>query len=457
MPTRVIEIIEAEPDWRLRLHHLNPSIRKPYVALSYCWGGDQVIKSTKLAMKDWRVSLPFEILPKTLQDAIVVTSKLKIHYIWVDALCIIQDDTEDMAREISQMARIYNSAMITIAASRAKTVNEGFLQVRDVGDPPSLIFELPYQTRKGELGSVMLINPRPSGDVSQRSEPLDTRAWAFQEQLLSPRLLDYRSPQLRWVCRLASSNTDTRYVDGWEGLNSKQSYGSSRDWLFNHHDLVHKKHEEYLEEWSKVVESYSARSLTFLSDKLPALSAAADKFGSLLSDTYVAGMWQNALRFNLCWYRGNSFFSPSIARPRAYQAPSWSWASINEPVTMYSPENFRAAGSKFLMQIFHYHVELADEMVPYGAVTSGVLTVNGRMKQIERNFHENGKKWDWDSMGITAGSDMAPTQIYLDALEDELVQDGEDQIQVFALEIFVYCRDFPASETGHEGLLVCKS
>jgi hypothetical protein len=124
---------------------------------------------------------------------------------------------------------------------------------------------------------------------------------------------------------------------------------------------------------------------------------------------------------------------------------------------MYSPENFRAAGSKFLMQIFHYHVLLADEMVHYGAVTSGVLTVNGRMKQIERNFHENGKKWNWDSMGITAGSDMGPTQIYLDALEDELVQDGEDQIQVFALEIFMYCRDFPASETGHEGLLVCKS
>jgi hypothetical protein len=111
-------------------------------------GSNQVTKSTKHTIKDWGISLPFEILPKTLQDAIIVTSKLNIHYLWVDALCIIQDDTEDMAREISQMAQIYNSAMITIAASRAKTVDEGFLQVRDAGDPPHLIFELPYQTRE---------------------------------------------------------------------------------------------------------------------------------------------------------------------------------------------------------------------------------------------------------------------------------------------------------------------
>ena len=71
--------------------------------------------------------------------------------------------------------------------------------------------------------------------------------------------------------------------------------------------------------------------------------------------------------------------------------------------------------------------------------------------------HENHKKWDWDAVGIKAGSNVAPTEIYLDALEDGLVPDEEDQIQVFALEMFMYCRDFPSSELGYEGLLVCKS
>jgi hypothetical protein len=459
MPTRVIEVIKGKTNWRLRLHHPNPSTQKPYVALSYCWGGDQVIKTTKHTIKAWTVSLPFEILPKTIQDAIIVTSKLNILYLWVDALCIIQDDAEDMAREISQMAHIYYAAMITVAASRAKTVNEGFLQVRDAGNPPHLIFELPYQTTKGELGSVMLINPHPTGDDSLSSEPLDSRAWAFQEQLLSPRLLDYRSCQLRWKCRLAGTNRGSQYVDGWKGGSNNQSYLNSRNWLFNHLDPVYTKHEEHLKEWSGLVESYSNRSLTFLSDKLSALSAAADVFGSILSDDYVVGMWKNALRFNLCWKRATVSI-PSIARPRAYQAPSWSWASINDTVIMYSPESFRVTGSKFTLQILHCHVRLADEKAPHGAVTSGVLTVKGRMKQIERNFHAYREKWAWNSMGIKVGSDMAPTKIYLDALDDGLFEDEEDQIQVFALEMFMYCRDFssiPSSEMGHEGLLVCKS
>jgi hypothetical protein len=454
MPTRVIEVIKGKTNWRLRLHHPNPSTKKPYVALSYCWGGDQVIKTTKHTIKAWTVSLPFEILPKTIQDAIIVTSKLNILYLWVDALCIIQDDAEDMAREISQMAHIYYAAMITVAASRAKTVNEGFLQVRDAGNPPHLIFELPYQTTKGELGSVTLVNPMRGRDTYSL-DPLDTRAWSFQEKLVSPRLLDYRSRQLRWECRLSGDRT--QYVDGWKDLDSNYPFGSSRDWLFNDPDLIYTKHEEHLKEWSRVVDSYSTRSLTFFSDKLPALSAAADVFGSVLSDDYVAGMWKNALRFNLCWRR-KTVWIPSIARPRAYQAPSWSWASINEPVTMYSPNDFHVIDSKFTLQILHCHVRLADEKVPHGAVTSGVLTVKGRMKQIERNFHKNSKKWDW-TMCIKAGSDVAPTTISLDALEDGLVEDEEDQIQVFAFEMFMYCRDrdYPKGKMGHEGLLVCKS
>jgi hypothetical protein len=122
---------------------------------------------------------------------------------------------------------------------------------------------------------------------------------------------------------------------------------------------------------------------------------------------------------------------------------------------MYSPKNFHVIDSKFTLQILHSHVRVADEKVPYGAVTSGVLTVKSRMKQIER-IRKNRKKWTWNAMAIKAGSDVAPTKIYLDALKDGFVE-GEDQIQVFALEIFMYCRDFPSSKIGNEGLLVCKS
>ena len=90
----------------------------------------------------------------TLRDAVVVAFKLDIHYLWVDILCIIQDDAVDMANEMSQVALIYSSALVTIAASSARTVDEGFLRMRDAGCPPHLMLELPCETENGELGSV---------------------------------------------------------------------------------------------------------------------------------------------------------------------------------------------------------------------------------------------------------------------------------------------------------------
>jgi hypothetical protein len=138
--------------------------------LSYCWGGDQEIKTTKDTIHDWEISIPFQRLLRTLQDAVVVASQLNIRFIWIDALCLIQDDAEGMAPEISQMGRIYGSAVVTIAASRAKAVQEGFLHYRDAASSPGLIFELPYRTSNGDLRTVtLLFRSKDSG----KHDPLD--------------------------------------------------------------------------------------------------------------------------------------------------------------------------------------------------------------------------------------------------------------------------------------------
>ena len=68
-----------------------------------------------------------EDLPATMRDAVIVTEKLGIMNLWIDALCIVQDDTIDKAREIAQMPLIYSQAIVTIAASRASGVEKGFL------------------------------------------------------------------------------------------------------------------------------------------------------------------------------------------------------------------------------------------------------------------------------------------------------------------------------------------
>lgn len=66
-----------------------------------------------------RAYIPWDKLPSTFQDAITVTRRLGIAYIWIDSLCIVQDDAQDWEREAAKMALIFESAYLTIAATAA--------------------------------------------------------------------------------------------------------------------------------------------------------------------------------------------------------------------------------------------------------------------------------------------------------------------------------------------------
>jgi hypothetical protein len=102
-----------------------------FVALSYCWGTSQQAVTTKSNISSQEQQLLVSDLPQTLQDAIVVTRALDYQYLWVDALCILQDDENDWAVQSSRMADIYSTATLVIAATSASNCNAGFLQARD--------------------------------------------------------------------------------------------------------------------------------------------------------------------------------------------------------------------------------------------------------------------------------------------------------------------------------------
>lgn len=130
----------------------------------------------------------FESLPKTLQDAIKVTTELEYCFLWVDSLCIVQDCPVDKSREIANVPAIYNSAVPTIAASTAASTTEGFLQARSTRVP--IISNVRF-----EDGSLEIHNGGMVELDSYKCEtlPLDSRAWALQEALLSVHVLEYCS------------------------------------------------------------------------------------------------------------------------------------------------------------------------------------------------------------------------------------------------------------------------
>lgn len=184
---------------------------RPYAALSYCWGGEQRVKTTIESHSRYMQRIDISELPDTIKDAIFVTIELGLEYLWVDALCIIQDDPNDRDMELTHVPDVYSQATVTILASRAPAVHDGFLQPR-TAPPPS--FRLPFQCPDGTLDSVDLY----LHNDYQPSEPLDTRGWALQERLLSTRMLDFSTLQTRWICHKTTDTEDEveGQVDGWK-------------------------------------------------------------------------------------------------------------------------------------------------------------------------------------------------------------------------------------------------
>ena len=121
-------------------------------------------------------------LPATIRDAIIVARNLGFRYLWVDALCIVQDDSADYKSEIKAMGSIYHGAALIISASSSSTVSEGFLHPRF--EPISI--QLPFSLSKDLTGTIGLV-VYPWGDIEV--EPLQQRGWALQEHVLARRLV----------------------------------------------------------------------------------------------------------------------------------------------------------------------------------------------------------------------------------------------------------------------------
>lgn len=281
LPTRVIDIGSSSRDPTLYIPA--PGTRGKYAALSYCWGTDQAVTLTgqRLHERHSRVTFPLRTLPRTLRDAMVVASHLGFQYIWIDALCIIQDSIggQDWENESANMDNIYGNASLTIAAAAACSTTEGIFSFPR--DPKQSACSIPYQLSGGQTGTV-LVDSYPTPGSTQES--LDTRAWALQEALISPRVLRYGKYQMSWKCNMVEENA-----------NGPLNIVAPRE-----------KHAT----WKSTVVDYTARSLTYNSDRLAALAGYAKLLATKRPyDEYIAGMWKSELLEQLLWYRSMFFLT----------------------------------------------------------------------------------------------------------------------------------------------------
>lgn len=311
-----------------------------YATLSHCWGSSRKFLTTKqniLGMK--RGFCLSEEVPKTFQDAMIVAHRLGIPYLWIDTLCIIQDNLSDWDAEASNMAKVYTNSYLTIAALNSDDDARGFLHPRP----------FPYTT-------VKLKSPNGESAVAYISEvskkfiytgpeewPLLTRGWVLQEQLLSPRILSFSKDQIVWECKkevIAESKNVIR---------PPYSNSSILTGTLN---------------WRNVVAEFSKRVLTYDTDKLPAMAGIASAFSRSIHGRYCAGLWMYNLPHDLIF----AWRTPII--PSEYLAPSWSWAAMNGPVKWKLFNSFSSTYPLDTICVVDSDMKM-DTDNPYGRVKKG--------------------------------------------------------------------------------------
>ena len=392
-PTRLLALKTYEASGDIVLiepTHDLPNQTDPikYTALSHCWGPiPNPMKTTKETYKARSTRISYAELPLTFQHAVTVTRQLEIPYLWIDSLCIVQDDASDWAREVEVMGRVYGGSTCTLAAMSSKNSNGGFPLSRGLIDG----FDLPFRNSR-----VRIFVAEPNTWAGGMHGPLLERAWTFQERNLSIRILHFSEQTLLWECKTARASPELPWMQATR-YDADPPPKLMCDSVREAGALATGKPSKTFarrDRWLKIAEQYSARNLTFGKDKLPALSGMAHTFGEENEIRgYAAGLWRDDMPSALLWMVLHNSWDLDkeddglSKRPADYRAPSWSWMSLDGSIDYDSlrvgagsKHNKRASGWNFgqfcLRQIETFPTS-KDEM---SSISGGVLELSGCLK-----------------------------------------------------------------------------
>jgi hypothetical protein len=172
-----------------------------YIALSYCWGRSNQASTLRHNAPYRRQCMLLSELSQTLQDNILVTRALGCRFIWIDALCIVQDDENDWATEASRMSDIYAKAWLVLAASTAFDCREGFLHL---GEAPLVIKARHLPDQPVEVSVRRTTSHKYDMDYNLAAQPLLRQAWAMQERELACRIVHFLPNEVLWHCQCAT-------------------------------------------------------------------------------------------------------------------------------------------------------------------------------------------------------------------------------------------------------------
>lgn len=369
-----------------------------FAALSHVWGDSKASPPLRLLSSNsyqLKNGIQESELPKSFADAAHVCARLGIRYLWIDSLCIIQDSPGDWREQAALMHLVYSHALITIVATSATSCHDGFLERNVVSIPMAKVaYRLPVrddEAASGDLRYLIIYDYDNPLDIWRmhaiNGSKWNTRAWTMQERSLSTRMVHFCRNKIFFECRGCLQSEENEPAQEYDTVNSTlwpRSPGTS--------------YEELLRRWELFVDEYMLRNLTFSTDRLPAIQSVAEEMAAATGQKYIqaAGMWRSNLQHELLW----CVIFGEAKRPDTWRAPSWAWASVEGPISLWQRDfrNSQQSHPGTLLNTLSHHLfqvlEIDQDSPSVRSVTPGFLRVRSLTKTVGHLQKHHGSERD---------------------------------------------------------------
>ncbi|KAI4229623.1 MAG: hypothetical protein L6R36_000670 [Xanthoria steineri] len=347
-----------------------------YLALSYCWGGTVIMRTLRenVHIRE-KYGLQVADLPAVIRDAITVARKLEFEYLWVDSLCICQDDEQEWEQEAALMADIYGGSVFTISALSSPNANVGLLGPRQRSIVPIGSIQLSGKGEEHDDGDrplLLFIRQEPwSLNHELVRGSLSQRGWPLQERILAPGVLHFGHDQVFWEC------------------NEDEETGSETGDRISNSLRIKKDNDRPVNDirlWEGLLNDFSRRDLTVFSDRLHAISGLAARLrkNGAFTGRYVAGLWESRLDVLLLWTMSSKRLATTVRVEKNTRISTWSWAHINRRSYYYIWALDRLESSLLAPAKFQFEEDAQDlpSMRPGAVVPSCEVVLHGFVQEL---------------------------------------------------------------------------
>ncbi|KAM7214003.1 Heterokaryon incompatibility protein (HET) domain containing protein [Rhypophila decipiens] len=316
-----------------------------YMALSYVWGGPQkvsIVRANKKALSN-PGSLPTGHLPQTLEDAMHLARSLGFRHLWIDALCIVQDDLADKQVQIGQMSLIYGFSSLTVIAATAKTADGGLPGIREgtrsLEQDEIVIHPEPAPgtetTAPAALSLMTTLYPLfNQNDHYLEHTSWNDRGWTMQERVMSRRVLVFMPEQVHWICREATFCEESYFEN--ETLRFHRFHAAAMEpTLRRKFRNFFEPEDEELRLWTtynNLVSRYTRRQFTYPGDVFDGFLCILEGMTALAGQEFLWGMPRSHFEQSILWtsFRGSTRRTELSTLPMTslqvrITFPSWSW------------------------------------------------------------------------------------------------------------------------------------